>query len=122
MKEKKLYITILIPILGGRQAWAAGIDCQKANSFREKTICQNKPLVHLDAEIAKSYKELLAGLDPCEKQAIDDWQKEWIQEEESHLSESFDKGKTQKKEKVVGLIAHLQSSMKNRLEELQKFN
>ena len=61
-----------------QQAMAAGMDCAKASNTVEKTICANKGLYDLDAQMGMLYRQLMttsAQAQPDLKQTQRSWLK-----------------------------------------------
>ncbi len=52
---------LLLPLLVPAMAWAAGIDCAKAKTAVEKSICADPQLREADAAVAEAFAEALAA-------------------------------------------------------------
>lgn len=73
-----LVTALLLFLAGAAPANAAGIDCTKAESPREKMICNNPKLLKLDADMANLYAERLARLSPEGQKAQRNVQVGWL--------------------------------------------
>ncbi|WDR35237.1 lysozyme inhibitor LprI family protein [Pseudomonas serboccidentalis] len=78
MYIKGRYIVSACALLFIQQAMAAGMDCAKASSAVENTICANKGLYDLDAQMGMLYRQLMttsAQAQPDLKQTQRSWLK-----------------------------------------------
>jgi len=79
---KGRYIVSACALLFFQQALATGMDCTKAVSVVETTICANKPLYELDAQMASIYERLIRAIAPG-KAEIKTAQREWLKTREA---------------------------------------
>ena len=71
-------LSLLILALTPLAAHAQTLDCTRAQSSREITICSSTRLSALDAELATSYKSLRAQLSPESAALVESDQNEWL--------------------------------------------
>lgn len=62
-----------------QQAMATGMDCTKAASVVETTICANKPLYELDAQMGSVYRKLIKTA-PQTQSELKKTQRRWLNE------------------------------------------
>lgn len=71
---KQVYFTILLMMMyaGGfaSAVGAAGLNCSKAQTPIEKTVCDDPDLRAMDTRVAKAYNRLLSELDPQGAKAL----------------------------------------------------
>lgn len=79
---KGRYIVSACALLFFQQAQASGMDCTKAVSVVETTICANKPLYELDAQMASIYGRLIRAIAPGQA-GIKTAQREWLKTREA---------------------------------------
>ena len=53
-------VWLVLMLLSGAIAHAASFDCRKANTVREKAVCDSPDLNELDEQMADAYKSVLA--------------------------------------------------------------
>lgn len=78
-KQYKLYLLVSM-LLVGLSANAASFDCNKARSFREKTICSDPELSSLDEQLNYSYKDAVERSDARKTLVL--WQRAWLKSSE----------------------------------------
>jgi len=71
-------LSLLILALSPLAAHSQTLDCTRAQSSREITICSSTRLSALDAELATSYKSLRAQLSPESAALVESDQNEWL--------------------------------------------
>lgn len=57
---------------------ADGIDCKNAMAQQEMNICANKDFEAVDAVFNRTYRSVMAGLDPHSRDLLRASQREWI--------------------------------------------
>lgn len=65
-------------MLAAKPAVAAGIDCAKAATATERTICRDDELRTLDASIASDFADALAAAQGATRQALLAQQRRWL--------------------------------------------
>ncbi len=76
---KLLVLGLGVALLGGAPAaLAAGIDCAKAHSATEHTICADAELQRLDGAVAADFDEALGATAGRVRQALQEQQKAWV--------------------------------------------
>jgi uncharacterized protein len=76
----KLFLIILLFGLLSTQANAASFDCNKANTWLEKTVCSDEVLSKLDEQMAKAYQDALASLSPEGQEETKQYQRQWLKQ------------------------------------------
>lgn len=79
MYIKGRYIVSACALLFFQQAQASGMDCTKAVSVVEKTICAQKPLFELDAQMGSVYRKLMSAA-PQMQAELKKTQHRWLSE------------------------------------------
>ncbi len=75
----KLVILAVWLLRAAAPATAAGIDCSKANSPIEMTICEDPKLLRQDGELFNLYKKQVERLAPQARELFSSSQKEWLE-------------------------------------------
>jgi uncharacterized protein len=79
MKKHTTRLWLIAALLLPVHSYAASFNCAKAKTWSEKTVCNTKPLSHLDELLAASFKKALASSD--DKAALKAAQSAWLTDE-----------------------------------------
>jgi uncharacterized protein len=71
-------VWLVLMLLSGAIAHAASFDCRKANTVREKAVCDSPDLNELDDQMAAAYKSVLADAPSRLIAEIRDGQRTWL--------------------------------------------
>ncbi|QOF85670.1 MULTISPECIES: lysozyme inhibitor LprI family protein [unclassified Pseudomonas] len=75
---KGLILCTILTIAGLGSTQATSFDCEKANSYAEKTICASAPLQRLDEELNSEYVKTLGRMPDQAKGQVRQAQREWL--------------------------------------------
>ncbi len=82
MTRSRLLLTPLLVLCCTRIAMALPIDCSKAASANERTLCADPFLLQTDARLDTLYDVSLRFLAPAERSSLTDSQRAWVKQRE----------------------------------------
>ncbi|WP_162536557.1 DUF3298 domain-containing protein [Granulicella sp. WH15] len=78
MRLSARFVVMILAVLSAAPAVAAGFDCAKATTPREKTVCADPELSKLDEDVAAAYKALRSQLSPASAARVQQDQRAWL--------------------------------------------